>query len=71
MPVGVDAELGILTVSSPEGPSTLEFHIAETLPQKIGSTISLLAFLLLIIGSAFGTYQRNSRAEKPLATSPR
>lgn len=69
--LGVDAELGIVSVSLPEGPSTVEFHIAETVPQKIGSTISLLAFLLLIIGSAFGTHQRNSRAEKPLATSPR
>lgn len=69
--LGVDAELGLVTVSLPEGPSTVEFRIAETLPQKIGSTISLLAILLLMIGSAFVAYQRKFSTEKPLATSPR
>lgn len=69
--LNVDAELGLVTVSLPEGPSTIEFHIAETLPQKVGSTITQLALLLLLIGSTFVIYRRKSSAEKPLATSPR
>lgn len=69
--LGVDAALGLITVSLPAGPSMIEFHIAETLPQKVGSTISLIALILLAIGTVFATYRRKFRPEKPLATSPR
>ncbi len=69
--VGMDAALGLATVELPSGAAEIEFRIAETAPQKIGSTISLLTLVLLLIGVGVGGYRRKSGAEKPLATSPR
>ncbi|MCR9079580.1 MAG: YfhO family protein [Hyphomonadaceae bacterium] len=69
--IGTDAALGLVTVSLPQGNSIVELSIVETQPQHIGSTISRISLILLLLGAAFGRYLLNLGAEKPLATSPR
>ncbi len=71
LPVDTDAALGLVTLALPAGRSEIEISIAETAPQKLGSSISALALVLLLLGAAFGRYLPNLGAEKPLATSPR
>lgn len=44
-----DAELGVLQLSLPAGRSETELYLIETPPQKIGSLISILALLGLVV----------------------
>lgn len=71
VPVETDPASGLITVALPAGLSEIELYIAETAPQKIGTAISWIALLLLLLGAAARRYLPNFAPEKPLATSPR
>lgn len=61
LPIGTDAGLGVLLVNLPAGASEIEFYLLETPPQRVGSFISLLAVLsLLILVGYFSVRSRGS-----------
>ncbi len=67
--LGADEALGLATIALPAGPSQTRIFIATTPPEKLGSLLSTLALTLLLGGLALRALRRNSRSEKPLATS--
>jgi len=71
VPLMTNAELGVLEIALPAGPSSVQLYLVETMPQKIGSWISLITLLGLLIGVAGLLFRAKVSVDKPLATSIR
>lgn len=64
-----DEVTGLFSVDVPAGRSDVEFYVIETVPQKIGSSLSLLAVLSLLGYGLALAYRRRRPGKKSLATS--
>lgn len=68
LPLHADTETGLFSIDLPAGRSDISFYVIETVPQKIGSSLSLLA-LLGLFGYGLGKAYRRRRRNKALSTS--
>ena len=67
--VSEDPELGIIRLTVPEGVSEITLELAETGPQKIGSSLSVLALFIFLLAALAPRIRFLTPSEKPLATS--
>lgn len=69
VPLEQDPENGLIQLSLPSGQSDIQLYLTQTLPEKIGSTLSSIALLLLILSVVKMSWLNIPTCEKPFATS--